>query len=370
MTIPAIIVVLLVLFSTPKKQQSAIGIILPLSGEHSHRANSYLNGILLAIKHANNILIKNKNLISVEIRDTENDLVKTAEITRDLIYLQNVKAIIGGFNPCDTRIIQNISEQAMVPFVTGICTHFELTNGNFKFTFRNVTDDTHQFEVLADYISKKHNIKNSVIICDETLYGLDGANKYEEIATKYGQKVLSSFPSINGNLNNRELLENVFKLRADALILLASAKDAALITRQAREAHYSGLIVGPSLLSSIDYRNYAGLLSEGVITTIPFDSNAGGQRSEYFTNEYFKQYKESPDADAAMGYESMIVLALALQKEKTTPLEIQDFLSKLHGWQSISGSGGFNNNGNQLRTAEVAIIKNKKLIPINMESLF
>jgi hypothetical protein len=42
----------------------------------------------------------------------------------------------------------------------------------------------------------------------------------------------------------------------------------------------------------------------------------------------------------------------------------------MHGWESVTGSGGFDQQGNQVRPAEIAIIKERQKIPVSMEDLF
>ena len=51
-------------------------------------------------------------------------------------------------------------------------------------------------------------------------------------------------------------------------------------------------------------------------------------------------------------------------------LSLREYLASLKVWDSIIGSGGFDEDGNQVRPAEIAIIKERQTIPISMEELF
>lgn len=365
------ILIFILFFSLDFKSPTyKIGIVLPLTGEHGIRSQSHLNGITLALNHINNLGgINDKKIVPI-IKDCGVTQEKAVEITRDLIYEQNAIAIFGGFSPANTRAIQAVTEGAGVPFITGICTHFEITNTGSGSSFRTITDDRRQFEALAEYSSKKHNVTRPAIIYDDEIYGADSAQKYAEIAMRFGQEVLQALPCKKGSLNFKKHLDTLFKGKPEALVILASSYDSALLVRQARESRYDKLILGANQLSCDEFMRLSGIHSEEVVATLPFNNRMGGQKSEYFTNEYLDQFGQNPDADAALGYESVMVMALALRTSGDGGKALKEALSSTHGWESILGTGGFDKNGNQVRPAEVAIIKDKQLIPISMESLF
>ena len=68
------------------------------------------------------------------------------------------------------------------PFLTGVCTHFEVTDSGSAYTFRTITDDKRQFEDWQR--SQVFEISKLAIIYDEDLYGAESAQKYAEIAIK------------------------------------------------------------------------------------------------------------------------------------------------------------------------------------------
>jgi branched-chain amino acid transport system substrate-binding protein len=353
-----------------KSTNLQIGVVLPLTGEYAQRSNIHLNGLLLAARHINEMGGINGRKLSLQIRDSQGLAEKTAEATRDLIYESSVTAIIGGFSPANTRIVQALSEKAQVPFITSICTHFETTNSGNRFTFRSITDDRKQFEALAEYATKRFESRKPAIIHDLELYGPDSAQKYVEISSRFGQQVCAAVSYRKGTLNFRRQIETLMAANPDSLLILAPAADAALITRQLREARFSKPILGGNQLAAREFINIAGVYSEAVITTLPFNARAGGQRADYFLSEYSESFSQPADADAATGYEALMLVALAMKSGDTDRLATRNSLAALHGWESVAGSGGFDEEGNQVRPAEIAIIKDRQKIPVTMEGLF
>ncbi len=369
LALPVMLVVLF--FSIDFKSTSLqIGIILPLTGEHSQRASNHLNGLVLAARHINELGGINGRKLHLEIRDSLGLAEKTAEQTRDLIYDTSVVALIGGFSPANTRIIQAMAEKAQVPFITGICTHFETTVSGNRFTFRSITDDQAQFEALAEYAAKRFNSKKTSLIYDPELYGPDSAQKYIETCGRFGQQVCAAISYRKGSLNFRRQIETLMTANPDSLVILAPPADSALILRQFREARFAKPVIGGNQLAASEFMNLAGVYSESVVTTLPFNSRAGGQRADYFLSEYSETFAQPADADAAMGYEAGMLMALALKSGESDRLTTRNALAALHGWESAAGSGGFDENGNQVRPAEIAIIKDRQKIPVTMEGLF
>ncbi len=367
LSIPVLLVVLLYSVDfTPNK--ISIGVILPLTGDFGNRSQNHLNGIKLAINHINKMGGIDSVPLSLQLLDSGK--INPAEAARDLIYNKKVTSIIGGLTSDETRIIQYISEKAQTPFITGICTHFEITKAA-NYTFRTITDDEKLFEALIAHSQSKNKIRHPAIIYDQQLYGTESAAKYSEICSQYSQQVTNMISYNKGTVNFKKELDELLQTTPDSLVILAPTSDSALITRQLREMHFTKPILGANMCSSTEFIKLAGIYSESIITTLPFNPRVGGKKADYFLSEYQDQYGETGDADAAFGYEAVMILYSALKSSNGKGGSVlRDALANLHGWDSIVGSGGFDQNGNQVRPAEIAILKDKQTIPVSLEGLF
>ena len=228
LSIPVLLVLIYFSFDFQKNDIN-IGVVLPLSKDFSVRAQSHLKGIKLAVRHINELGGINNCKVVLRVKDSDN--TDLAESIRDLIYKDKVSLILGGFTSKETRVIQYISEKALVPFITAICTHFE-TAKSANYTFRTITDDQQQFEALSAHSANRFQSKMPAIIYDSDLYGEESAKRYAEICSKHFQQVAFPFLSYKkGTFNFREQLGNLFKFnqKPDSLVILAPAGDSALI---------------------------------------------------------------------------------------------------------------------------------------------
>lgn len=354
--------------ATPSEMR--IGVVLPLTGANSGRAGSHERGIRLAVDHVNKSGGINGKKLKLLIRDNLNKPTQTALVTRDLIYEDQVLALVGGVNPVNSRIMQTYAEKAQVPFLTALCTHYELTANGSDYTFRSITDDKKQFEAICEFASQRFKSRKPALIYDPLLYGSDSAQKFVEAALKHGQQVVAAVTYNSGSSNFRKQFEVLRSTNPDALVIIAPPLESALMLRQARENRFSLPILGVNPFSSHEFINFAGIYSESVICTLPFNSRLGGQRADYFLSEFLEKFSVTADADAALGYEAIMLTALALKAGEYDRRIIRDYLASMHGWESVTGSGGFDQFGNQVRPAEVAIIKDRQKIPVNLEELF
>ncbi|MEW6709079.1 MAG: ABC transporter substrate-binding protein [Candidatus Riflebacteria bacterium] len=347
-----------------------IGIVLPLSGASSTRAASHERGIKLAAEHVNKSGGINGKKLTLISRNNDENQAQTAINMRDLIYEDQVTAVVGGISPINTRIIQQYCEKAQVPFLTGLCTHHELTENSSDYTFRSITDDKKQFEAICEFSTRRFQARKPALIFDPVLFGQESAQKFIEAALKNGQQVVAAVSYSPGIINFRKQLETLKATNPDALVIIAPPLESAMILRQARENRFLKPILGVNPFSSHEFIDYAGIYSESTICTLPFNPRMGGQRADYFLSEFLEKFGVPADADAAMGYEAIMLLALALKAGEYDRQMVRNYLASMHGWESITGSGGFDQSGNQVRPAEVAIIKDRQKIPVNLEELF
>lgn len=369
MSVPIVVVILF--FSINFKSTTIkIGTVLPLTGPDSLRAINHRNGLLLAVNHINGLGGINGRKIQLELRDNSGSAEKTAEIVRDLIYENEVIALTGGINPEETRVMQFFADKAQVPLLTSLCTHFEISAGGSDFVFRSITDDQRQFDAIAEFATRRFNSRKPALIFDNDFYGTESAQRFIETSSRFGQQVCLAISYKSGTLNFKKQIELILSSNPDSLVILAPPAESAMILRHAREARFARPVLGGNAMSATEFISLAGVYSEGTIVTLPFNARLGGQRAEYFLAEYFEKHSAQADADAAMGYEAMMIMALALRASDSDPLTLRNALASLHGYESVAGSGGFDANGNQVRPAEIAIIKERQKIPSGLEELF
>jgi branched-chain amino acid transport system substrate-binding protein len=353
-----------------RSENLKLGIILPLTGPFSLQANATKNGILLAAKQVNKSGGINGKNLEIIIEDNNNSPNLTAKACRNLIYDNSVLALLGGFTPENARVIQFFSEKSHTPYMATNCTHAELTRNKSSYTFRCISDDVKQFEAISEYSSKHNNVSKPAVIYDHIFYGPESAQKFFEVAIKNSQKIAAAVSFTHETLNFKKHIEALKASRPDGIIILAQPMQAALILRQIREANINIPAFGGNMLSRNKFRQYAGVYSESVVTTLPFNPRLGGQRAEYFLNEYLEEYSHSANANSALGYEAIMLLAYAMKTGGIQKTAILGALREMHGWEGVTGSGGFDKTGNQVKPAELAIIKEGQNIPVSLESLF
>lgn len=369
MTVP---LVLLLLFSLIdfKPMTVRVGIILPISAENSLSTMQMKYGAELAVKHINQSGGINGYKFVPIIAYSEGSALRTAEICRKMIYEQNVMTIIGSVDNQNTKIIKYFCEKASIPFITNTCTSKGIISNGRKFTFRSISDDSKQIDAIVGCLAKRFNCQNVALIYDSNEYEPDILAILDEMTLKHGLKVASCVSCANEKVNFRKQLDIIKTLHVGGIIVLAAPKKSALILRQIREMGMKMPVIGGNGMSDKLFIRFAGIYAESSMGTLPFNARRGKQRAEYFLSEFSDTYSMQADSHAALEYEAVILTSLALKAGYPDKIAVRDAFASMHGWESITGSGGFNENGNQVRPAELAVVREGQAIPVAMEGLF
>lgn len=347
-----------------------IGVILPITGENPMATIHSKYGVELAIKHINESGGINGSRIEAIIKDNAESSTTTANECKKLIYEDNVLAIIGGHTAHSTRIIKYICEKTSTPFLTSSCTSPEITRDGRKFTFRSIPDDVKQLEAIISCLKKRFDCRKIAVIQDRYHYGPEIEKAIRDTSLNYGLPIIAKVTCSRWQINFRKQLEIIKASHADGLIILSTPTKSALILRQAREMGIKTPVLGGNCMSDPLFIRNAGIYAESAMATLPFNPRQGKQRAEYFLSEYSDIYSIQADSHAALAYEAVILTSIALKLGAPNKHSIRDAFASMHGWASITGSGGFDSMGNQVKPSELSIIRKGQPIPMDMERLF
>ncbi len=78
--------------------------------------------------------------------------------------------------------------------------------------------------------------------------------------------------------------------------------------------------------------------------------------------DFTKKYNSEPSILAAYGYDSLKILASAIEKSNLTPESIRDELYKIKGYEGVTGKISFDENGDVVQPMGVKIIQDGKFI--------
>ena len=362
------------------KSKYAIGVILPLSGPHQAYGERALQAIQLAIKEINP---EGKDpLISLAIRDSKGNPTEVEKSVEDLVAKEKVVAILGPLLSTTVEEAAQKAQQLKVPLLSLSQREFVLGKG--EFIFQNSLTPSDQIQTLAAFAMKTLELSSFAIFYPNSPYGLHSKNlfiqeisrrggkvsgqvAYHEDQTDFSHEIKKFFKIevIRNHESPRRKLGDEFKsgLSVDGLFIPDTHDRVGLILSQIAYYDVQGLtFLGTNAWNGPDLIPIAGKSAEGAVFIDAFSKGNPLPSSLRFVEEFRKTYQRDPETLEALCYDGAKFIGEILRtKSISSPLQLNEEMSKFKNFQGVSGLKGFGEAGRPIRTLSVLRVKNGQI---------
>lgn len=308
--------------------------------------SSYINGILLASETINQR--QNKLLgrtLKVHIKQEGKTFEDTKPTIRQVVANPRITAVLGHRSSSIAIPASVIYERSQVIFITPFATAKKLTGHNFKYVFRMAPNN----EIMADQLSSvAYTLGYKRIV---TLYARDDLSReiaflFEDAAIEQGMKLAKSTSFFVDDSNYRPIISQFNNESFDAIFIASPPKAAAVMAQQLREMGIQKPILGSDSLNNIVYTDIASNAAENTIVPSLYRTGKKNTITEQFIEKYQKKYKTKPDHNAAQGYDSVMLLAAAIERAGSTlPPLLSTKLHYMPAWVGVTGIHAFDEYG-------------------------
>lgn len=335
-------------------------------------------GIMLAVEKINNKGGVNGKRIEVVWKDDLGTVRQGKIVAEDLADNTNAIAVIGHYNSAVSVAASVIYEHSGVLMITPSSTTPKLTSriGN-KLTFRNTPSDDSFAKSLAYYIANtgfgdKVFINSILIYNEDSLYGSDLAEAFEKYIVSHRITVTARrlFDSKSERLFFKEDLENINKLyKFDAIFISGLGEKTSILIEEIRKLGMNMPIFCGEGITGHELIEMIGIDANGTVYCSTYNPTINTPAVKCFKEEFLKQFKNEPDSSAVQGYDTMMILASAIEKAKSTvPDDIAKALRTIN-YSGLTGNIAFNEKG-ELADPKVVIeaIDKDKVVIIDSAS--
>lgn len=346
-----------------KRGDIVIGSVLP--GNHGSHEEE---GLKLAIEEINNSGGIMGRKIKVIYRDDESSSVKGKKIACEFAGNNDVVAVIGHIDSNSAISASIVYEQNKMVFITPGATSDILTQHGFRFLFRNTVTNRDFTKRLVEF-AKHMKLKKVLILFVNDVYGKGLSNDFQIFANDMGIEIVGqiSFNPWETDLRSEFILnanlieEGRFDQAFDSVFIAASNPIGAELIKIAREIGVTGTFFGADGLDSRDLWKIAGKHSEGTVVCSLFHPQ--GEKMDQFVHNFRTKFGHHPDDWAANTYDSVKVLAFAMEKFKTiVPAKVAEALHFIEEWNGVAGPITFNSKGDLLykKPVSLKVVRNHK----------
>jgi len=341
-----------------------VGEFASLTGKEANFGNSSHQGTLLAIEELNaagGVLGKKLELI------TEDDLTKAGEpatVVNKLISRDGVVAVLGEVASSRSLEAAPICQQNKIPMISPSSTNPEVTKTG-DYIFRVCFIDPFQGTVMANFATKKLKAKKVGIFTDvKSDYSKGLAKFFKESFVASGGQVIAELDFNGGDKDFKAQLTSIKSAGPDAVFVPGYYTDVALICIQAKQLGLNVPLFGGDGWEGEDLVKIGQDAVEGHYFSTHYHPDVGSPKSTAFVEAYKKRWKNAdgspkiPDAMAALGYDSAMILADAMKRAGTTDgTKVRDMLAATKDFDAVTGRITINSQRDATKSAVILQVK-------------
>ena len=339
-----------------------VGEFASLTGKEATFGGSSHEGTLLAIEELNaagGVLGKKFKLIT---EDNQTKAGESATVVNKLISKDGAVAILGEVASSRSLEAAPICQSNGIPMISPSSTNPKVTEtGNF--IFRVCFIDPFQGTVMANFATKTLKAKKVAVFTDvKSDYSKGLAKYFKEGFTKAGGQIVSEL-DFNGNDKDfKGQLTTIKGANPDAVFIPGYYTDVALICIQAKEIGLNVPLFGGDGWESSKLVEIGKGAVEGNFFSTHYAPDVATDLSKKFVADYQKRFKgKLPDAMAALGYDSAMLLADAMKRAGTTDgAKVRDALAATKDFPAVAGNITINEKRDAVKAAVILKIDGGK----------
>jgi len=314
--------------STPTTGDIVVGFYGSLTGDGASFGQSSREGAELAVEEVNNAggLLSGRK-IRMLVEDDQSRPEEASNAVTKLVTQDRVVAVIGEVASRRTLAAAPVAQRYKVPLITPASTNEKVTAVG-DYIFRVCFIDPFQGEVLAKFAYTDLKARRAAILTDITQdysVGLTAAVTAE--FKKAGGTVLPPVSYSSGDADFRAVLTQLRSQKPDAIFATGYYPEAAIIVRQARELGLTVPILGGDGWVGDSLKNGREALKNTYISNHYSGDNPDAV-VQNFVKSYRAKFNKEPDSIAALGYDSIKVLADAIARAGSTEgARVRDMLA-------------------------------------------
>jgi branched-chain amino acid transport system substrate-binding protein len=355
---------LLLGFCVPAFSQDTIkiGEFGSLTGDNASYGVSQNQGIQMAVEEINNSGGVLGKKIDLTVEDNQTKQGQTTTIVRKLISQDHVVALLGEVASSKTLEAAPVAQEAKIPLIATGATNPKVTQVGDD-VFRVCFIDDFQAVVIARFVLEKlHKTKVAFMTDVKQDYSVGLTQFARDYLQKNGGQVVKEQSYSSGDKDFRAQLTDIKSANPDVILVTGYYPEVSLIIREARQLGIKAAFAGGDGWDGASLIPVGGKAIEGSYFSNHFSTEDKSPAVQQFVEKYKKKYNTLPDAFAALGYDSVNLLADAIKRAGSTDSEkLRDAIAGTKDFPGVTGKITINPERNADKSAVIITIKNGAL---------
>lgn len=348
--------------STGSADEIVVGEVAALTGGTATFGQSSHAGTQMAVEEVNaagGLLGKKIKLL------TEDDQSKQGEagtVAKKLVSREKVVALLGEVASGRSLEMAPVCQKAGIPMISPASTNPKVTETG-DFIFRVCFIDPFQGTVMAKFALARGWKKVAILTDSKQDYSVGLSQFFKEYFTKNGGTIVGEASYGSGDKDFKAQLTSIRGGAPDAILASGYYNESGLIAVQARELGITVPLLGGDGWDSPSLIEVAGKAMEGCFFSNHFSSEDTAPRIQEFIKKYKAKHNSVPDAMAALGYDSAMILFDAIKRAGTTDgAALRDAIAATKDFDGITGKITLDDKRNANKPAVILQVKDGKFV--------
>lgn len=339
-----------------------VAVAAPLTGDYAQYGNAFRTATELKAKEINDQGGINGKQLKLTFLDDRNDAREATNVAQRLVEDNKVVGVIGHFSSTASLAAASVYEDGGLVQFSPTTSHPDFTQQG-SFMFRNINTQAIEAPIAADMVVNRLGKEKIAVIYINNDWGITARDHFVEAAKDLGGDIVAEETFIGGQTQDfTSILTKINESSPDIIFLAAFYTETGMIAQQMKQLGYDIPLAGLSSLYNEELISLAGSSVEGLYLTTNFFPNEENTIISSFVNNYAEAYGQEPNQFAAVAYDTLGMLAKAIEKAGTDRGAIRDELAKMADYEGVTGNITFNENRDVIKTMSVLQIKDGKFV--------
>jgi branched-chain amino acid transport system substrate-binding protein len=308
-----------------------VGAIEILSGPNAAYGVAIRGGLQLALDDVNQKGVLGGRKIALSIEDSAGDKNQAINAARTLIGRDHVVTVIGPTLSNEMFAVGPVVNSRKIPIIGTSTTASGITDIG-PYVFRTSLPESDVVPVTMKRAEYKFGVKTiALMYANDDAFSKSGFDVMQAAAGKTGLKILTieTFGSKDSDFSAQ--LTKIKSLKPDAIGISALVEPVAGVLLQARQLGFGKetTFIGGNGSNSPKLGQIAGAAADGLIVGSPWFIGKDDPANQKFVAAFRAKYNSDPDQFAAQAYDTMFIVAQAIDRAgDTDPEKIRDALTK------------------------------------------
>jgi len=316
-----------------------VGVYAALTGDQAAFGNATVQGVKLAAEEINagGGLLGRK--IRLVIEDDAGRPDQAASVVTKLITSDGVIAVIGENSSTQSLAGAPICQSNKVPMISPSSTNPSVTEKG-DYIFRVCLTDPYQGKALAAFAKNSLKLDNAAILVDKkTDYSIGLAKFFRKEYEALGGKIVVEQSYSGGDTEFRPQLTAIKTVKPKMVFIPGFYTEVGQIAIQARDLGITVPLVGGDGWDSPTVIEIGGKSIDGSYFSDHYFVGDPTPRVQDFVKKIRDRYGKNPDANAALGYDSMHILARSMKQAGSLDRKaIRDQIAGTREYPGVSGT--------------------------------